>query len=146
MSLLSKLLGTGAKEVAGVVTDTAKAAADIVERWAPSDAAKHQMMMDVMAKVNEAVANARAYDPRSTATGRVAELINVLVDGINRLVRPGVTLGLFGGIAGWWQLPRVGDIDPVILDASYTVLIFWFGGRALFKDLPALLQYLKSMK
>jgi len=32
----------------------------------------------------------------------------------------------------------------MMLRYGETILIFWFGGRALFKDLPAMLKYLKK--
>ena len=78
-------------------------------------------------------ASARAFAaPASHGT-----LFDVLVDGLNRLPRPVVTGYIFGGIAGWWELPDLSQFSPEWLYAGGTVLGFWFGGRLLSRDLPA---------
>ncbi|HJX19104.1 MAG TPA: hypothetical protein VJ437_13055, partial [Acidiferrobacterales bacterium] len=56
---------------------------------------------------------------------------------LNRLVRPGVTVWIFGGISGAWSLPDTTKADPFWLSMFLVVMLFWFGGRLLLKDLPA---------
>lgn len=72
--------------------------------------------------------------------------LDVLVDGVNRLIRPGVTLWLIGGWIGWWQLPRPDAIDPFWQEVTLLVLTFWFSGRAILKDLPKALALLKGLR
>lgn len=71
-------------------------------------------------------------------------LVNQLVDGANRLVRPGVTLWLVGGFIGWWRLPAADLIDPFWQNLFMLVITFWFGGRALLKDLPAAVRLMRG--
>lgn len=68
---------------------------------------------------------------------------DALVDGLSRLVRPGVTLWLIGGFIGWWVLPKVETISDYWQNVFMIVLTFWFGGRAILKDLP---QAIRAMR
>jgi len=61
---------------------------------------------------------------------------DVLIDVVSRLPRPYITFWLVGGFSGWWQLPNPESVHPFWLNIFYLVITFWFGGRALFKDLP----------
>lgn len=146
MGFLSKLFGGGsaASTVAESAVKTAEGVADIVERWKPSEAARHQMSMDLHKLVNDSLASARSYDPRSSGGGLAGEIFNVFVDGLSRLIRPGVTIILIGGVFGWWQLPPPRSIDPVYMEWTYTVVAFWFGSRTIFKDIPSLLAHIKG--
>ena len=67
-------------------------------------------------------------------------LINQLVDAANRLIRPGVTFWLIGGFAGWWTLPSQDALPEYWQNVFVIVLTFWFGGRAIVKDLPAAIK------
>src|SRR3990167_3956826 len=81
-----------------------------------------------------------APTPMLTEGGLIAWLanaFNVLVDCSNRLVRPGVTLWIIGGFIGWWPLPRTDEISEFWQNTFWLVMTFWFGGRALLKDLPS---------
>lgn len=71
------------------------------------------------------------------APGSAPGMINILVDAANRIIRPFVTVYVLGGLADWWKLPDLEDKDPLWILAGATILVFWFGGRMLFKDLPA---------
>lgn len=144
MGILSKLFGKPATGVAEAAVKTAEGVADIVERWKPSEAARHQMTMELHKLVNDALANARAYDPRSTGGGVVGEMINVLVDALSRLIRPGVTILLLGGTLGWWKLPPPASIDPMYMEWTFTVVAFWFGSRTIFKDIPTLIRHIRG--
>lgn len=71
-------------------------------------------------------------------------LFNNLVDAASRLVRPGVTLWLVGGFVGWWTLPRIETISEYWQNVFMIVLTFWFGGRAILKDLPAAIRTMRG--
>jgi hypothetical protein len=120
-----------------------KDGADIVERWVPSAQGKHEMAAEIDASIERGVAAARAHD---APPGNNRTWFDSLIDGLNRMVRPTVTIFLFGGIANFWELPKVGDVDPIVLAWTGTVFLFWFGGRALFKDLPGVIKYLQATK
>ncbi len=139
MSIKDKVLGF----FSGGVMEAVKTGADIVERWAPSAEGKHEMATEIDKAIEGSVNNARAHD---TPPGNNRTKFDSVVDGINRLVRPTVTFFLFGGIAGIWNLPKVNDIDPIVLAWTGTVFLFWFGGRALFKDLPGVIKYLRATR
>lgn len=78
-------------------------------------------------------ADARSFAAPLNIPGNI---FDSLVDGFNRLIRPGVTTWLIGGFCHWWELPKPKDIDPYWMQVFLIVLTFWFGGRALLKDLP----------
>lgn len=143
MGLFSK--ANPGKLVADAVVQTATGVADIVERWAPSDQAKHQMNMDVTKLVTESIAAARAYDPRTSGTTKFAEVVNVTVDAAARCIRPGVTILLVGGVFGWWPV-ETKTVDPIVLSWGEIVIGFWFGYRTVIKDLPSLLLALKKLR
>jgi len=86
------------------------------------------------------LADARAF---AAPTGQPG-LINQLVDAANRCIRPGVTLWLVGGFVGWWTLPAHDAVDPYWQNVFMIVLTFWFGGRALLKDLPAAVRAIRG--
>lgn len=146
MGILSKLFGNPAGGVADAAVKTANGVADIVERWKPSEQARHQMTMEIQKLVNDSLASARQYDPRSEGGGIVGQMLNVFVDALSRLIRPGVTILLLGAVFGWWQLPPPGSIDPTYMEWTYTVVAFWFGSRTIFKDIPSLLRHIKGLK
>jgi hypothetical protein len=125
----------------GQVLGTVKKGADIVERWVPSAGSKHEMAQDIDESIAAGVQQARAHD---SPPGDNRTKFDSFVDGINRLVRPGVSIYLFAGIGGAWELPKIDEIDPIVLTWVGTVMIFWFGGRAIFKDLPGVIKYLRA--
>ena len=128
---------------AGGTMEVVERGADIVERWAPSAEGKHEMAQEIDRAIAESVQSARTHD---APPGDNRTWFDSVVDGVNRLVRPGVTLFLFGGVAGVWELPKIGDVDPIILSWTGTVFLFWFGGRAIFKDLPGVIKYLRETR
>lgn len=144
MNWLKNLFG-GGNPVAGVIVDTTKGVADVVERWLPGDAKSHEMNMEAQQKANEATASARTFDPRTSSTRAVAEFFNVLVDGVTRLIRPGVTVLLVGGVFGWWRV-ETQTVDPLVLWGFQSVMAFWFGMRALTRDIPQLIKMLVELK
>jgi hypothetical protein len=139
---LGSFFGSG---VAKAVTDTATAASDIVERWNPSDAKEHEMLVETQKQANDGAASARSYDPRTTGARAFTEYFNAVVDGLTRLIRPGVTVLLMGGVFGWWPV-HTQSIDPVVLAGFESVMSFWFGMRALTRDIPSLIKMLVELK
>lgn len=143
MGLFGKVFGSPVKDVADGVVEVAGKAADIVERWAPSDAKRHEMQIEVQKTIAQAVAEARQYDPRTLGTSLYAEVLNVTVDAFSRAIRPGVTILLLGAVFGWWTI-NVAVVDSKIADWAELVVGFWFGMRTLVKDIPALIQAVKK--
>ena len=140
MSVFSKL----GKILGGTVVDVAEKGSDIVERWVSSAESKHEMATDIDKAIEASVQARVALD--ATPPGNNRTWFDSLVDGVNRMIRPGVTIGLFGGVFAWWPLPKIGDVDPIILSWIGTVFLFWFGGRAIFKDLPSVIKYLRAAR
>ncbi len=123
MSWLTKIFGGGTVEAGaaaiGKVADVADKAFYTGQERARDDAAD--------------VDSARGFAmPRGGSTW-----FDSLVDGLNRLVRPVVTIWVFGGVSGAWRLPDMTKVDPFWASIFLVVLLFWFGGRLLLKDLPA---------
>jgi len=124
---------------ANVVTDTAGGIADIVERWRPGEAKKHEMQQEINEFIQKTYDSARQHDqPMSSGI----PIIDGLVNGVNRLIRPWVTITVVGSLFGYWDLPPPASIDPQYWTITQIILGFWFGGRFLVKDIP---QGIKSM-
>lgn len=128
MSLLSKAAGWlfGGSGGAEKALDVADKAFHTEQERATEDAAD--------------LASARSFAGPSDNPG----VINQIVDAANRLIRPGVTLWLVGGFVGWWDLPVPGSIDPYWQNVFMLVLTFWFGGRAILKDLPQAIKLIRG--
>lgn len=141
MGILSKarefLIGGTAKAGLGI----AEGISDIVERWKPGEKAKHDMSMEINKLVEDSYASARQHDqPMNSGL----PIIDGLVNGINRLIRPWVTVTVIGSLFGYWELPPPDQIDPQYWGMAKIILSFWFGGRALFKDLPSAVKNLRG--
>ena len=120
---------------AGGAVEAASGVADIVERWKPGETTKHQMEMDVANLVD----SARRHDSPVAGGG----ILGAIADGLNRLVRPVVTIYVLGGLFGFFEPELSKDIDPWFLAQGEKIIIFWFGGKVLLKDLPAAIKYLR---
>lgn len=144
MSFLSKIFGSGAKAAADAVVETAEGVSDIVERWKPSDKAKHEMNVEVNKSLQDGVSAARSFDPRSGSTA-YADYINATVDGLTRLIRPGMTVLIIGAVFGWWHV-ETRTLDPIILGWAEAIGAFWFGMRSLTRDIPSLIKMLVEIK
>jgi hypothetical protein len=149
MSILSKL-GLGPSDAVKAVTDAVNAGADVVERWHPSEKAKHDMNAEDLAATAKNTQEARAYNPTSTVAGggllaTIANATNVFVDAVNRLIRPGVAILLIGSTFGLWDV-SVTTNDPVVLGWTEAVVGFYFGVRTITNDIPRLLLALKQLR
>lgn len=143
MGILSKVgkFLTGGVAEAGL--GVAGGIADIVERWKPSDGKKHEMAMEINKFVESSHADARKHDvPMNSGVAYVDAFVN----GVNRLIRPWVTITVLGAIFGYWDLPPTDSIDPHYWPLATTVVAFWFGGRAVFKDMPQAIKTLRRWK
>ena len=109
--------------------------ADIVERWKPGVTTRHQMEMDVAGLVT----GARQHDQVTPNAGFIGNLANAL----NRLIRPVVTIYVLGGVFGFFEVSYAADIDPWFLAQAERIIVFWFGGKLLIKDIPAAIKYLR---
>ena len=120
----------------GSAVEAASGVADIVERWKPGETTKHEMEMDVSRAINEA----RKY----AAPGASGGLIGAFADGLSRLIRPVTTIAVLGVVFGMWEIQLPKDIDPWYLVQGERILIFWFGGKFLLKDIPTAIRYLRN--
>lgn len=139
MGLLSKIkdliIGGTAKTATAIAGDVA----DIVERWKPGEEKKHEMQQEINEYIHKTIESARKHDqPLNSGIA----LIDGLVNGVNRLIRPWITITVVGALFGYWDLPPPQSIDPQYWDITLIVLGFWFGGRFLVKDIP---QGIKSL-
>ena len=140
MSFLAKIGAKVGGFFAGGALASAQSVSDIVAKWVPDAEARANLEKELGEQYELSQQSARQHD----APMQGASWFDSLVNGINRLIRPTITVGLFGGLFGWWDLPEIKDMDPIYQLYGETVLLFWFGGRALFKDLPAMIKYLKK--
>src|ERR1700736_4771676 len=132
MGLLQTIFGAPAatevaagEGVAQAAVGVANSVADIVERWAPSDADKVKMQLDVQNAISAAVNQARQYDPRTQGTTKFSETVNVSVDAFSRLIRPTVTVLMVGGVFGWFNV-QTKSIDPTVLNWGGLCIGYWF--------------------
>lgn len=129
------LFGAGGATATGAL----KQGADIVEKWIPGAEKKHEMAVEIDKTVADSVAQARQFAPVNTDAG----LMGRIADGLSRLVRPVVTLYLLAVVFGLAHNAVPADLDPWYLAQAEKVLVFWFGGRLLIKDIPAAILYLR---
>ncbi len=124
---------------ASAVTDMSNGIADIVERWKPGESKKHEMTQEVNEFIQKTYDSARKHDqPMNSGL----PFLDGLVNGINRLIRPWVTITVIGSLFGYWELPPPQNIQPQYWVMAQIILGFWFGGRFLVKDIP---QAVKSV-
>ena len=142
MSFFAKIGAKVGGLFAGEAVAGAKGISDIVGKWVPDVETRNNLEKELGEQYQAAMVSTRAHDTPMHGNTWFDSLVN----GTNRLIRPTITIGLFGAIFGWWPLPELAEVDPMFLKYGETVLIFWFGGRALFKDLPAMLKYLKKSR
>ena len=141
MGILSKIgafLGGGAA-TAGL--GLANGIADIVERWNPGDSKNVQFTKELTSVVNASYDSARRHDAPMQSGVR---WLDGVVNGVNRLIRPWVTITVIGSLFGYWNLPPPQNVAPEYWIMVQIILGFWFGGRLVTKDIPAALGYLRK--
>ena len=130
---------TGGTAAAGL--GVAGGIADIVERWKPSEGKKHEMAVEISQLVESSYAARLKHDQPMNSGLPIADAI---VNGINRLIRPWVTITVIGSLFGYWELPPPDQIDPQYWVMAKIILGFWFGGRMVMKDLPAAIRIFRK--
>jgi len=143
MGILKKAVAflTGGAADAGL--GLANGVSDIIERWHPGDAKQHEMGMEIASQIEASIANARKHDlPMNSGV----PWLDGVVNGINRLIRPWITITVVGSLFGYWDLPPPDTIDPHYWSIGTVIIGFWFGGRAVFKDLPAAIKTFRRFK
>ncbi len=107
---------------------------NIVDRFVPSAKTRQENSEQDKKAIAESQDNARSMEFKSHDSW-----FDIFVDGINRLIRPVITIGVISIIFGWVEQPDLNNIHPVILEVALIVISFWFGGRFVVKDLmPAI--------
>ncbi len=139
MGVLSKVAGFFTGGIAKAGLEVAGGVADIIERWRPGDAKNQEMAMEMNEFLQKSYESARKHDQPMSAG---VPWVDAFVNGINRLIRPWVTITVLGSLFGYWELPPPNSIDPQYWVIAQVVLGFWFGGRFLVKDIP---QGIKSL-
>lgn len=139
MGLGTKIKGFFLSGAGDAATKVSGDIADIVERWKPGEGKKHEMTMEINEYIQKTYEDARKHD-RPMDSG--VPIIDGVVNGVNRLIRPWVTITVIGSLFGYWDLPPPASIEPQYWTITQIILGFWFGGRLLVKDIP---QGIKSM-
>lgn len=121
---------------------------DVVDKWSPSPVTEHKMAIENQTAGDESQADARAMVlPRTDSNISFVSIFNALVDGVNRLVRPVFTYWSFSLLVGWTEPPISWNLwPPMLWNIVWTIVTFWFGSRLLFKDIPSMYKWYKSMK
>ncbi len=141
MGILTKLgsffVGGAAQAGLGV----ANGIADIVERWNPSDSKNVAFTKELTDLVNNSYDSARKHD---TPMKSGVPWVDAIVNGVNRMIRPWVTITVIGSLFGYWELPPPQSISPEYWVMVQIILGFWFGGRLITKDFPAAIGHLRK--
>jgi len=137
MSILTSLIGFFTGSSGGKVIEKTGEVVDEAFHTEQEKAAETAAAVDV--------------DQKDLASARAMQMVShdswfdAFVDGLNRLVRPGVTLWILGGFIGWWPLPKTETISDFWQNTFWLILTFWFGGRALLKDLPSAIRLMRGL-
>ncbi len=83
---------------------------------------------------------------RQQGSGAGGSGFDIMIDAISRAIRPGITIWIIGGLVGWWILPDMRLVDPFWKQVFWIVLTFWFGGRAIAKDIPKMLLAIAKLR
>jgi len=120
--------------------DVANGIANIVERWKPGHAKNVEFVKELTTLVNDSYDSARRHDaPMQSGV----LWVDAAVNGVNRLIRPWVTITVIGSLFGYWNLPPPQSVEPEYWIMIQIILGFWFGGRLVTKDIPAALGHLR---
>ncbi len=141
MSVFSKIGAVFGGGAAKAGLGVANGIADIVERWKPGDAKNVEFTKELTGLVNASYDSARKHD---TPMSSGVPWVDATVNGINRLIRPWVTITVIGSLFGYWDLPPPESIGPEYWVMVKIILGFWFGGRLVTKDIPAALGHLRK--
>lgn len=114
---------------------------DIADKWMPSAETKQKNSIEDLKAGDESQDSARKM-----ILPHHDSWFDILIDGLNRSVRPFITFWVMGVLFGWWAAPNTASIDPIILNIIWTVITFWFGSRVIFKDVPNAMMAFSAMR
>lgn len=141
MGILSKIGAFLGGSTANAGLGVANGIADIIERWKPGDATNVAFVKELTTLVNNSYDSARKHD---TPMNSGIKWVDAVVNGVNRLIRPWVTITVIGSLFGYWNLPPPQSVEPEYWIMIQVILGFWFGGRLVTKDIPAALGHLRK--
>lgn len=128
MSFLS-WLGIG---TANGLANTAQTVSDVVSQWVSNPAERAAQVDKIMTAAQADVQSARqSFNALPGDTG-----FSAFADGVNKMMRPVLAVGLLGGIIGWWHLPDVKAVPDMYISLAYAVFGFYFGVVSVVDDLP----------
>jgi hypothetical protein len=145
MSFWTKLGQVFGGSTAEVITDTATAVNDIVERWKPSDASAHAMQMDVQTKLNEAVAAARAAQQTQAGTTAFAQTLHAISEFTNHMMAPVMIAFTAAAVFGFIHITTT-STDPILISWAEAAGAYVLGARAITRDIPALIKLLVELR
>lgn len=130
MGLLS-WLGIGNAAGNGLST-VAKTVNDIVSQWVTNPAERAEQVDKILQAAQTDVASARTF-----ATAYPGDTgFSAFADGVNKMIRPALAIGVIGGLYGWWRLPDVSHLPDFYATLGYSVIGFYFGVVSVVDDLP----------
>ena len=141
MSWLSKAFGAvfGSSSNGKSVAETA---VDTYERFNPSAVKQHEMSIDDLKAGDSSQEDARKMVLRGHDSW-----FDIFIDGINRSVRPFMTVWAIGMLMNWWDTTEHwNNIHPMAWNIIWTIVTFWFGSRVIFKDIPAAFAAYKNWR
>ena len=130
MGILS-WLGIGGSTTQNV-SALAKTANDIASQWINNPEQRQAEIDKLMAAAETDLASARStYNALPGDTG-----FSAIADGINKLVRPVLAIGVIAILYHWWPAPDLSKVPGWMQSLGYAVFGYYFGVVSLFHDLP----------
>jgi len=128
MSILS-WLGIG---TANGLANTAQTVSNVVGQWVSNPEQRQAEIDKIMAAAQSDVNSARQFGNAMPGdTG-----FSAFADGVNKLIRPCLAIGVIGGLYGWWHLPDISHLPDFYATLGYSVVGFYFGVVSVVDDLP----------
>jgi len=117
---------------ANTLANTAQTVSDIAGKWISNPGDREIEVNKVMQAVQSDVQSARTFGnalPGDTG-------FSAFADGVNKLIRPCLAVGVIGGLYGWWALPDITHLPEFYSTLGYAVVGFYFGVVSVVDDLP----------
>lgn len=130
MSILN-WLGIGSSATQGVNT-LAQTADSIASKWISNPAERQTEVNKLMQAAQTDLESARStYNALPGDTG-----FSAFADGINKLVRPILAVGVIAILYKWWPAPDLSKVPAWMQSLGFAVFGYYFGVVSLFHDLP----------
>ena len=111
---------------------TAQTVSDVVGQWVQNPAERAAQVDKIMQAAQSDVASARqSFNALPGDSG-----FSAFADGVNKMMRPVLAVGLLGGVIGWWHLPDMTRVPDMYISLAYAVFGFYFGVVSVVDDLP----------